>query len=265
MRRQAARAHGVRLRHRRHDGKARRARAVPSTTYRHREAEDELVEIVDFLKNPHATELGAGPRGVLLYGPPGTGRRCWPRVAGRPTALFAARREHAAGSSGLTDAREDTTLSAIGDDADNTPPQLPRAGSSRPRTPTQSSTPRTTLHPRHPDRPLKAHSAKQPPPQTSHTPPPHAKPPTPTRNTHNPTPPTPAPHHPPHHKHHHPTTHHTHPHPNQPTPQQPPTKTKQPPTNKPPHHHRTRCRRVGRARSGSRRNRRAGSAGRPGR
>ena len=37
------------------------------------EAEDELVEIVDFLKNPERyTQLGARiPRGVLLYGPPG--------------------------------------------------------------------------------------------------------------------------------------------------------------------------------------------------
>ena len=38
------------------------------------EAEDELVEVVDFLKNPQRyTKLGARvPRGVLLYGPPGT-------------------------------------------------------------------------------------------------------------------------------------------------------------------------------------------------
>jgi cell division protease FtsH len=40
------------------------------------EAENELVEIVDFLKNPgRYTRLGARiPRGVLLYGPPGTGK-----------------------------------------------------------------------------------------------------------------------------------------------------------------------------------------------
>ena len=40
------------------------------------EAEDELVEIVDFLKRPERYRaLGArDPRGVLLYGPPGTGK-----------------------------------------------------------------------------------------------------------------------------------------------------------------------------------------------
>ncbi|MFH1214900.1 MAG: ATP-dependent zinc metalloprotease FtsH [Pseudomonadota bacterium] len=40
------------------------------------EAKDELVEIVDFLKNPHKfTEAGARiPTGVLLYGEPGTGK-----------------------------------------------------------------------------------------------------------------------------------------------------------------------------------------------
>lgn len=55
------------------------------------EAEDELVEIVDFLKNPQRyTRLGARiPRGVLLYGPPGTGKTLLARaVAGEADAAF---------------------------------------------------------------------------------------------------------------------------------------------------------------------------------
>jgi cell division protease FtsH len=55
------------------------------------EAEDELVEIVDFLKNPKRYEkLGARiPRGVLLYGPPGTGKTLLARaVAGEANAAF---------------------------------------------------------------------------------------------------------------------------------------------------------------------------------
>jgi cell division protease FtsH len=55
------------------------------------EAEDELVEIVDFLKNPQRyTRLGARiPRGVLLYGPPGTGKTLLARaVAGEANAAF---------------------------------------------------------------------------------------------------------------------------------------------------------------------------------
>ena len=55
------------------------------------EAEDELVEIVDFLKNPKRYErLGARiPRGVLLYGPPGTGKTLLARaVAGEAHAAF---------------------------------------------------------------------------------------------------------------------------------------------------------------------------------
>ena len=55
------------------------------------EAEDELVEIVDFLKNPRRyMRLGARiPRGVLLYGPPGTGKTLLARaVAGEADAAF---------------------------------------------------------------------------------------------------------------------------------------------------------------------------------
>src|SRR6185312_8730792 len=55
------------------------------------EAEDELVEIVDFLKNPERyTKLGARvPHGVLLYGPPGTGKTLLARaVAGEADAAF---------------------------------------------------------------------------------------------------------------------------------------------------------------------------------
>jgi cell division protease FtsH len=55
------------------------------------EAENELVEIVDFLKNPQRyLKLGARiPRGVMLYGPPGTGKTLLARaVAGEADAAF---------------------------------------------------------------------------------------------------------------------------------------------------------------------------------
>jgi cell division protease FtsH len=55
------------------------------------DAEEELAEVVDFLKNPERyTKLGARvPRGVLLYGPPGTGKTLLARaVAGEANAAF---------------------------------------------------------------------------------------------------------------------------------------------------------------------------------
>jgi cell division protease FtsH len=55
------------------------------------EAEAELAEVVDFLKNPQRyTKLGARvPRGVMLYGPPGTGKTLLARaVAGEAHAAF---------------------------------------------------------------------------------------------------------------------------------------------------------------------------------
>ncbi len=55
------------------------------------ESKEELVEIVDFLKNPNKyTKIGAKiPRGVLIIGPPGTGKTLLARaVAGEANAPF---------------------------------------------------------------------------------------------------------------------------------------------------------------------------------
>ena len=43
-------------------------------------AKREVSEVVDFLKHPEkfAGAGATGPRGVLMVGPPGTGRPCWP-------------------------------------------------------------------------------------------------------------------------------------------------------------------------------------------
>jgi cell division protease FtsH len=52
------------------------------------EARAELIEVVDFLKAPNKYSRlgGAVPRGVLLVGPPGTGKHCWHApLPARPT------------------------------------------------------------------------------------------------------------------------------------------------------------------------------------
>jgi len=80
-------------------GRARARRYDPSTMQRVTfddvagidEVEQELIEIVDFLKNPEKYEkLGARiPRGVLLEGPPGTGKTLLARaVAGEANVPF---------------------------------------------------------------------------------------------------------------------------------------------------------------------------------
>src|SRR5690242_10607177 len=45
------------------------------------EAKEELPEVIDFLRDPvRFGRLGARvPKAILLYGPPGPARRCWPR------------------------------------------------------------------------------------------------------------------------------------------------------------------------------------------
>jgi cell division protease FtsH len=47
----------------------------------------EVTEVVDFLKHPDRyRQAGAvGPKGVLMVGPPGTGKRRVPRPAPQPT------------------------------------------------------------------------------------------------------------------------------------------------------------------------------------
>jgi cell division protease FtsH len=67
----------------------------PQTTFKDvagaKEAKEELVEIVDFLKNPGKyTSMGAKiPKGVLLVGPPGTGKTLLARaVAGEAAVPF---------------------------------------------------------------------------------------------------------------------------------------------------------------------------------
>jgi hypothetical protein len=44
------------------------------------EAKEEVKEVVDFLKDPQKFQKLGGriPRGLLLVGPPGTGKTCWP-------------------------------------------------------------------------------------------------------------------------------------------------------------------------------------------
>lgn len=54
------------------------------------EAKVEVMEIVDFLKSPERyTNLGGKiPKGALLVGPPGTGKRCWLKLwPVKPTCL----------------------------------------------------------------------------------------------------------------------------------------------------------------------------------
>lgn len=67
----------------------------PQTTFKDvagaEEAKDELIEVVDFLKNPGKyTSMGAKiPKGVLLVGPPGTGKTLLARaVAGEANVPF---------------------------------------------------------------------------------------------------------------------------------------------------------------------------------
>jgi ATP-dependent Zn proteases len=55
------------------------------------EAKEEVGELVEFLRDPGRFQKLGGkiPRGVLMVGPPGTGKTCWPRrLRARPSAVL---------------------------------------------------------------------------------------------------------------------------------------------------------------------------------
>lgn len=74
-----------------HNVQDKRARVTFKDVAGVREAKEELVEVVDFLRNPRKyTSMGAKiPRGVLLVGPPGTGKTLLARaIAGEANVPF---------------------------------------------------------------------------------------------------------------------------------------------------------------------------------